>query len=117
MSALARLWREHRLALLIFAAAAMVTLVFALRFALFALHWSDPARRDLHPAGWMTVGYLARSWNVPREALAERLAVTPAPGRPLTLEEIAAARGEPLASYIAQVEAALTALREARPAP
>ncbi|WP_347313328.1 hypothetical protein [Defluviimonas sp. SAOS-178_SWC] len=111
MTVVTRLWHGHRAVFLAFLAAAAVTLFFAARLLFFALYWSDPAHRDQHPAGWMTPGYVARSWNVPRDDLAAVLGIAPSPGRPSTLAEIAAARGEPVATVIADVEAALAALR------
>lgn len=111
MSVLARLWRGHRSAFLAFLAAAAVTLFFAVRLFVFALYWADPTHRDQHPAGWMTPGYVARSWQVPRDDLVGALGLLPESGRPRTLAEIAAARGAPVEAVLAEVEAALTVLR------
>ena len=111
MSALARLWQGHRAVVLAFLAAAAITLFFAVRLVVFALYWSDPAHRDQHPAGWMTPGYVARSWQVPRDDLVGALGLAPEPGRPRTLAEIAAARGAPVEAVLAEVEAALAELR------
>lgn len=112
MTVLARLWRSHRGPLLAFAAAAAVTLFFAVRLILFAVYWSNPAHRDQHPAGWMTPGYVARSWHVPREELVGALGLTLEPGRPRTLAEIAATRGEPLDDLLGTVEKTVAALRD-----
>ncbi|OYX44271.1 MAG: hypothetical protein B7Z02_05825 [Rhodobacterales bacterium 32-67-9] len=111
MSVLARLWRGHRAALLAFLAAAAITLFFAVRLVVFALYWADPAHRDQHPAGWMTPGYIARSWQVPRDDLVGALGLVPESGRPRTLAEIALSRGAPVGAVLAEVEAALAALR------
>lgn len=114
MSALARLWREHRTALMLFAAALAATLFFAARTALFWAYWADPARRDLAIEGWMTPGYVAQSWDVGREVVGEALGLVPGEGPRLTLEEIAAARGVPLAEIEAELMAAIDAARAAR---
>lgn len=111
MTALARLWRHHRAALLLFAAAAALTLFFAARFLVFGLYWADPAHRDGAPEGWMTPGYLARSWDLPREALRDLLALPEAEGKPPTLAEIARDRGEPLDAFLAGLHADLDRLR------
>lgn len=111
MSALGRLWREHRLVLLAFAAAVAVTLFFALRTAVFWIYWSDPARRDLAIEGWMTPGYVARSWRVEGAVIAEALGLGPGEAHGRTLGEIAAARGVPLAELEAAVAAAIAAAR------
>ena len=111
MSALGRLWREHRLVLLAFAAALAVTLFFTVRTAVFWVYWSDPARRDLAIESWMTPGYVAQSWQVEREVVGAALGLDPGEARGRTLEEIAAARGVTLA----ELEAALmAAIAEAR---
>lgn len=101
MTALARLWRHHRGALLLFAAAVALTLFFAARFVAFGIYWADPAHRDRSPEGWMTPGYLARSWDLPREALRDLLALPETEGKPPTLAEIARTRGEPLDAFLA----------------
>lgn len=116
MTALARLWRTHRIALLAFVAALAVTLFFAARLVFFTVYWTDPAHRDRHPEGWMTPGYLAKSWHVPREALGEALSLPPAEGRPPTLAEIAAERGQPVAAFLTEVEAILARLKDEEPA-
>ncbi|MEZ5779431.1 MAG: hypothetical protein R3E44_13810 [Paracoccaceae bacterium] len=112
MRALAHLWRDHRIAFLAFLAAATVSLFFAGRLIVFTVYWSDPAHRDQRPAGWMTPGYIARSWHVPRDDLGRELGLAPAPGKAQTLADIARARGQPLAEVIADIEAALTRLRQ-----
>ena len=112
MTALAQLWRHHRAALLVFAGAAAVTVFFALRFAVSGLYWADPAHRDRAPEGWMTPGYLARSWDIPREVLAEALGLERKPGAALSLARIARDRGQPLPEFLAEVEALLEHLGE-----
>lgn len=110
MSGLARLWRDHRLALLAFVAAGLLTLAFAVRFLAFTLYWSDPDNLARHPEGWMTPGYVARSWGIPREALRTALALPAGSGTPPTLAQIARDRGQPLAEFLAEVEALLPGL-------
>lgn len=82
--------------------ASVLTLVFGLRLADSALHWSE--RRDAPIAAWMTLGYIARSWDVDRDGLATALGVAVVPGERLTLEGIAARTGTPLAKVMATVE-------------
>ncbi|GAB4386896.1 hypothetical protein [Albidovulum sp.] len=116
MNALGRLWREHRLALLAFAAAALVTLFFLGRLIAFTIYWSDPAHRRSAPEGWMTPGYVARSWQIPREDLVRALGLAPRPDRPATLAEIARSRGVPPAAFLAEVAATLARLEAAKAA-
>jgi hypothetical protein len=105
---IARLWREHRVLLVAFVAAVLLAVFFGARAIWFAVYWADPAHRDQAPKGWMTPGYVARSWDVPREVMAEALGIDPEPGRHRTLADIARARGvtvEALAEEIADAVA------------
>ncbi len=111
MTAFGHLWREHRIALLAFVAALVLAVFFGLRLIVFTIYWSDPAHLNQHPEGWMTLGYIARSWDVPREELRAALGLAAEDGRPRALAEIARSRGMPLPDLIAEVEAALRALR------
>ena len=109
MRELAHLWREHRLPLLVFVGGAAVALFFAARLVVFTLYWSDPAHRQQTPDGWMTPGYIARSWHVPREDLSRHLGLEPGPDTHLTLAEIAGARGIPVETLLNEVAAFLAA--------
>ena len=104
--------RHHPIQSLGFALALAVTLFFAVRLSLNAIYWADPAHRDQAIEGWMTPGYVAHSWKVPRSVMLQALEMQRAPeGPPPTLAEIAQARGMPLADLVAQVEAEITAFR------
>jgi hypothetical protein len=116
MSVLGQLWRDHRVAFLAFLTALAVTLFFAVRFVAFALYWSDPAHRDQVPEAWMTPGYVARSWHVPRGDLLRALDLPSASDRPRSLAEIAAERGIPVATLLDEVATAIADLRS-RTAP
>ena len=78
-----------------FAAAVLLMVFFAVRTVVFWAHWTDPEMRNLALEGWMTPGFVARSWHVDRGRLSEGLGLDPRGGRQ-TLSEIAAARGIPL---------------------
>lgn len=111
---IARAWAASPWLTLAFALALAVTLAFGVRFTVSAIRWSDPARRDQPVAGWMTPGYVARSWRVPVEDILAALALEHRPGR-VTLAEIAARTGRPLPEVIAAVEAAVAAARARAP--
>lgn len=111
MRALARLWASHRLMLLGFAAALAVTGFFVVRTVVFWVYWADPAHRDLAIEGWMTPGYVAASWQVDRAIVANALGIAEGQRRGLTLAEIAAERGVPLAELEAGLRAAIDAAR------
>jgi hypothetical protein len=105
------LWQNHRWLLLGFLAALALTLVFAGRAAVLAVYWTQ--HRDEAIAGWMTPGYIAHSWQLPPEVMAGALGLSreDGEGRRLTLAEIAADRGVPVATLAAGVEAAIAAYR------
>jgi hypothetical protein len=109
---LKQLWHDHPRLFSAFLIAAALTLFFSIRIAASALYWSDPAHRNETVRPWMTVGYVARSWDLdPREL--DTLAGLPIPehGRPQPLAVIASDRGVPVADIIAEVEAAIATLR------
>jgi len=107
---LKRLWANHPRLLLAFLLASTLSLFFAGRLIVSAAYWAGHRQEAVQP--WMTVGYVGRSWGVdPRQI--DAVAGLPAPdGHPLTLEDIARQRGVPVAEVVAQVEAAIAALRQ-----
>jgi len=88
-----KLWKDHKLAATAFVAALILALFFAARLTYFMLYWSDPAHRNQPIEDWMTVSYVARSYDVPRDKLAAAIGLAPRPGQRRTLAEIAAERG------------------------
>lgn len=113
VSALAYLWAHHRPAVVGLTLALAVALVFAVRLAVFTIYWSDPAHREQAIEGWMTPGYIARSWEVEPDVIRDALPL-PSDGtadwRP-TLDTIAQGQGMPLPDLIADVEAAIAGAR------
>lgn len=119
MKALSILWQRHRLLLGAFLGATLIALFFASRFLLSVLYWSDPAHRNQPLEGWMTIGYVAHSYDVPRDRLVEILGLQPPDdpdrkARP-TLERIASDRGQPLETFENDIEAAIARLRAEEP--
>ena len=92
--------------------------LFAFRTVRSALYWSqhrnDPIER------WMTVNYVARSYDVPPDALWDALGLPPArpPSREARrpLGEIATARGQSFEQVRATLEQAIARARAAGPA-
>lgn len=116
VKALALLWQRHRLLTLAFLGSLLVAGVFAVRFLLFVLYWHDPAHRDQPLEGWMTIGYVAHSYDVPRDLLIDALRLPP-PGkgeRP-TLDRLAEGRGQTLAAFEGEIAAAIARLRAEDP--
>lgn len=113
-----RLWRKRPLLVSAFLLATALTLFFGFRFVRYTIYWSDPAHHQEVVQGWMTVGYIGKSWRLdPREI--DRVAGLPVPehGHPLTLRQIAQARGVPVEDVIAEVDAAIAELRKADAQP
>lgn len=108
-----RLFRAHPFASTGFLLGLAVMLFFAVHGVRRALYWSDPTHQNQQVQPWMTVGYVARSWDLDPQEI-DAIAGLPLPeerGRPQTLLEVAADRGVPVADLIAQVEAAIVTLQ------
>ena len=104
--------RKHVLLSGAFVLAISLTLFFLTRFIVSTTVWSDPELREQPVAGWMTPRYVAKSWSVPPEVVADALELEmDGTGRRVTFEEIAASRGEDLEDLLLTLE---DALREAR---
>lgn len=107
-----QLWRARPILTSAFVLAAALMVFFAGRIAVRTLYWANPAHHNQTLAPWMTVGYIARSWDVKPTDL-DALAKLPPPtikGHPQPLIEIARDRGVPTAQLITEVQAALTVL-------
>jgi hypothetical protein len=111
MGRILQLWRVRPVLTSAFLLACAVTAFFAGATIYRAVYWSMHREQPVSP--WMTVGYVGRSWGLdPREL--DALAGLPLPqkqGHPLTLAEIAQDRGVPVETVIAEVEAAIAAMR------
>lgn len=95
------LWRQNRPLLVGFGLALIVTLFFAVRLVVHAVYWSQ--HRDAELAGWMTIGYVAQSYDVERADLARAVGLEPGSGRRLTIAEIARRTGQ----SVGEIETAL----------
>lgn len=111
MNRLATLWRARPWLTSAFLLACALTLFFAVRLTVQTIYWANHQDEPIRP--WMTVGYIARSWDLDGRKI-DALAGLPLPetkGRPQPLSEIAKDRGVPVAEIIDDVEAAIEALR------
>lgn len=108
--------RRHPVLVAAFVLALALSLFFSARIVVRSVYWSQ--HREEAVAGWMTVGYVGRSWGLdPREIDARAGLPMPENGRPFTLEQIARDRGVPVAEIIALVEATVATLRAERAPP
>ena len=110
-ASLLRLLRDHRLLAFAFALALGLTVFLGVRLTVSTLYWSQ--HRDAPLAEWMTVGFVANSYDVDRVALATALGLDPGQRAHLTLAQIAARTGRPLPEIIAILEATIAAERAA----
>lgn len=104
----------RRLMMLGFGVALLLTLFFAVRVTVQAIYWRDPAHHDLPIQGWMPLGYVGRTWNVPREVMIGIAQVSPADTSRRSLEMIARDEGVPLDAFIARIQDGIAAYREAQ---
>ena len=89
-----QLFKNQPFAVSGFVLATAITLFFVVRIVTSAIYWADPAHQNETVKPWMTVGYIAKSWDLnPREI--DILAGLPIPEEhgPRTIKEIAQARG------------------------
>lgn len=92
-----------------FLLAFVLTGFFAIRLIASTIYWSE--NRDRPIEGWMPIGYIAQSWDVPRDRLARAIELEPGAFQRKSLAHIAEERGEPVEVLIARIE---TAIADAR---
>lgn len=103
------LWRHHRILVSAFALAAALTLFFAGRFAVQAVYWANHRDESISP--WMTLGYVAHSWQVPPPEIERRVGLPPPQGGPKPLVELAGEQHLSVSELIARIEAAIADFR------
>ena len=89
------LWQSHKLLVLGFLAALILTSVLFARLIADMAYW--PQHQDETISGWMTVGYVAHSYDVDKDGLIEALGIETDLRRHLTLTAIADAQDMSLA--------------------
>jgi hypothetical protein len=98
-----------------FVLALALTLFFAVRTIGSAIYWNDPQNQDRPPEGWMPLGYVARSWDVPRDMLAHEVGLRPGTEPRRNLDLIARDEGIPLETLIARILTVIDAHRASNP--
>jgi hypothetical protein len=92
-----------------FALAAVLTAFFIVRAVMFMIFWMDP-ERGMHPVEpWMTPRYIARVYDIPREALQGILALAPGETPRVPLEKLAAQRGIGVEVLLEEIQALIDA--------
>jgi len=97
-----------------FVVALALTLFFAARVISDAVYWSDPRHTDQQIEGWMPLGYIARSWDVPRDVVYEAVEIRPDERRWRRLERVAEARDVPVQTLIDRIGLAIQTFRQAQ---
>ena len=108
-----RIWRRHPWRFSGFVIMVAVTLFLALRIGMAVFYWSSPDSREVAIEGWMPVGYIAHSWEIPRETLAQALGIDPGTAPRRSLASIAAEQGVSVEDLTARITLAIAAHREA----
>lgn len=88
---------------------------FAFRAIRSAIYWHN--HRDEQIKGWMTVGYVARSYRVPPHVLYKAIGLPHRPPDRRPLREIAQSQNRPLSDLIADLENAIVHSRPPYPPP
>lgn len=102
----------RRLLIAVLAVALCAASFMVVRTVRHALYWSNPAHHNVAPEGWMTLGYVERSHQLPPRSLATALELAPQRRDPLSLEQIAELRGEPLPKLLARVSTLIEAQKQ-----
>ncbi|MBO3760410.1 hypothetical protein J5J10_07560 [Ciceribacter sp. L1K23] len=108
IDAVRTLSRKHPLLFSAFVVSSVVALVFAGRFLYQVAYWQTHQNETVRP--WMTIGYVARSWQVDPEELAEAVQLPFRRGKRQRLEDLAQEKGVPVEALIADVDQAVRAL-------
>lgn len=88
-----------------------VTVFFGVRMVMFSVYWSDPAHRDVEIEGWMTPGYVARSYRLPPDLIRNVLQLSPDQAPRQTLSDLARANNTTLDEMRAAILGAVAAQR------
>ena len=88
------LWQQHKLLILGFLVALLLTVYLSLRLVADVVYW--PQHRDAEISGWMTIGYVAHSYDVDKEVLTVALNIESDLRKHLTLKAIADAQEIPM---------------------
>jgi len=109
------LFRRHPWPTVIMAAGLVALVWFGGQFVSEVLYFSDPAHREQPLAGWMSPRYVAKSWGLPPEVVADVMKLAPG-HRHTTLDQVAARQNitvDELQRRVAAAKSELEAKRRA----
>ena len=87
MARLRKLWHQHRFIFIGFVAAALITVLFAIKTVSGVIYWSQHRNTSIEP--WMTIGYIAHSYRIDPRTLGDALGLTREEARNKPVGEIA----------------------------
>ncbi len=99
---LVALMRRRPLLTSTFLIAATLTIIFAVKAALFYAYWTDHRQRDI--ARWMSPNYIARVWKLDVEDIQERLQLEDKELVRRPIARIARQKGGNISDYIDAIE-------------
>ncbi len=99
------LWRSHKLLLIAFMLAAVLTIGFGVRMLLFSVYWSDPDHQNQPLESWMTPRYVALSYKIERDDVRKIFGIEQSPETRMTLQSIAKLQGVTLEAMQSQLDA------------
>ena len=100
MTRFRKLWRTHRLLVVVFGAGLALTLFFAIRATLAFLVWEPMLDEKLAP--WMPLGAVSRKYELSREEVTAFVGFDPE--RRMNLDEVAARMGLSFAELVRRLE-------------
>lgn len=113
-----RLWAAAPVATAVLLIATLFAAGFSVRLALHAWFWRTHPPREETIAPWMTPGYVAHRWHMPREEMIEAMDLPAAPSKKrMSLTEIADEMGIPEEALMQRVQTAIDAHAPAPPPP
>lgn len=113
MNFLRFLFRRHPWPTVVLAVGLVALLWFGGRFVSEVLYFADPAHREQQLAGWMSPRYVAKSWELPPDVVANIMQLAPG-HRHTTLDQVAASQNVTIEELQKRVEAAKAALEAER---
>lgn len=108
MTRLKTIWKRQPIATIAFVIAVVLAGFYGVRVIGRVVYWANPAHHAQAPEGWMTVGYIAKSWRLKKPDVGAALDLQPEEYRK-PLAAIARARGIPLAELVSELDPVLTA--------
>lgn len=105
--------RRQWILLVLFLLTLTVTGLFATRAIRRAAYWRDHRDETIRP--WMSVGYVANSYRVPRPVLNQAIGIEPNIRDRRPLREIAAQQKRPVSTLISELSQAIDEHRKAHP--